>query len=518
MTTEKTESKAVVKGMTKETFNALKYQLMETTLLSRKALLDKLTSPNNRDYNKECDYPDEIETSMLRDAYDREGIAFRVISVYPEESWSEDPVVFESEGSDETAFEVEFKKLVKRLNLWYHLHKIDEVSGIGRYGVLLLGVSDGQPLDRPLVLKTASTAPTPEGQAPSKLQLLYLRAFDESVLTVESREQDPRNPRFGQPNMYSVIFTDDSEGGQVAAGTLPQGATAPSQTQNVHWSRVIHVADNRQLSEVFGRPRLQVVFNRVRDNIKVLGGAGEMYWKGAFPGLALEAMPGVTEYEEDADAIKEQMELYGNGLQRWLDLVGVSVKQLAPTVSDPNPVLGAILQEICIAMAIPKRIFMGSERGELSSGQDAKTWNTRVNARNNKYVSPMIVRPLIDRLIALGILPTPAEETGYTVEWTDKNASTDIEKAELAAKITETLVKYISGGVDAIIPVHLFLTMVMKFDPEMVAEIVKEMGEFEDLHARDEAELEAEAAARAELEGAKDEPVRGAKKPAPGKA
>ena len=42
------------------------------------------------------------------------------------------------------------------------------------------------------------------------------------------------------------------------------------------------------------------------------------------------------------------------------------------------------------------------------------TWNKRVIKRQHDYVSPMVIRPLIDRLIEMGVLSEPKE---YEIKW-----------------------------------------------------------------------------------------------------
>ena len=146
---------------------------------------------------------------------------------------------------------------------------------------------------------------------------------------------------------------------------------------------------------------------------KLYAGSAEMYWRGAFFGLAFETHPQLgPDAEIDEDAIKNTMEQYMNGLQRYFGLEGMSAKSIAPQVVEPNKQIEAQLDAVCIELGIPKRVFMGSERGELASSQDADTWNDRLKDRQDNVVTPNIVIPFVNRLISLGILPKPE---GYQV-------------------------------------------------------------------------------------------------------
>jgi hypothetical protein len=109
----------------------------------------------------------------------------------------------------------------------------------------------------------------------------------------------------------------------------------------------------------------------------------------------------------DKADVRNQIENYVNSLQRYLALTGMSAKTLAPQVSDPSSQIDKHLEAICIQLGIPKRIFMGSERGELASSQDDASWNDRLKARQQGYITPRIIVPFVDRLIAVGVLPEP---------------------------------------------------------------------------------------------------------------
>src|SRR3990167_4660420 len=134
-----------------------------------------------------------------------------------------------------------------------------------------------------------------------------------------------------------------------------------------------------------------------------------MYWRGALNGLSFETHPQLGgDVDTDDDAFKDMIENYRSGLQRDIKTVGYTVKSLAPTVSDPTPFIDGQITAICIKLGMPQRIFMGSERGELASTQDDSSWNDRLKHRQEMYVTPCIIIPFIDRMIATGVLPKPS--------------------------------------------------------------------------------------------------------------
>jgi len=435
--------------------------------LLRSELLSKLFDPR-RDLDIECGYPKEITTDQYRKMYDREA-GRRVVGFLPEESWQINPLIFETEDPSETAFEVAWKEVVEQFHIFFHLWRVDVLSGIGRFGVLLLGLDDGLEFIEPVDGFDEQGVVT----SPKERKLLYLRAFDEDAVTVDTREDNESNPRFGQPILYSITFKETE-----ATATQRGNVIETKRTIKVHWTRVIHIADNRETSEIFGVPRQQPVWNRLMDLRKVMAGSAEMFYKGAFPGYSVESHPNITLSDSDITSVREQLGNHFNGLQRWMALSGASVKSLAPQVADPTEHADAILKMIALVLGVPWRNFIGSEQAQLASAQDARTWNGRVRRRNENYLTPMVIRPFVDRLIAVGVVVGPSD--GYNVEWPDLNTVTDDEKASVAEKITKALALYVSSGVDQIMPPAEYLTMVHGFDPEAVDQIIKASAAFQE--------------------------------------
>lgn len=406
-----------------------------------------------RDIDAECGYPSWLTPDHYRVMYDREGIAKRVVDCEPEEAWSEDPDIYEDEDEDvETKFEKAWDALVKEHNVYHYLQRIDVLSGIGQYGILLLGIDDGANLMDPVEgINDDGT-----GKSSNDHKLLYMRPFSEEVVFVKLRETDTASPRYGQPIMYTIQFRDFPNWG-IQAGEII--------ARDVHWTRVIHVADNRKISEVYGVPRMQQVWNRLYDLRKIYSSSGEAFWKGAFPGLAFEMSPEVADQGEplDKEGLRKEMEAYQNGLQRYIAVTGLTTKSLPPLITDPTSTAECHLKAIAISKGIPYRVLFGSEEAKLAAEQDSRAWNKKLAKRQAKYVTPMLIRPFVDRMIAMGILPEVDE---YFVDWPDLNSPTDADKAGIALSITQALQAYVQGGVDAVIPPMQYLTKVLGFTTE----------------------------------------------------
>lgn len=194
-----------------------------------------------------------------------------------------------------------------------------------------------------------------------------------------------------------------------------------------------------------------------------------MYWRGAFFGLSIEGHPDETT-KFDADTVRTAMEKYMTGLQRYILSPSATIKSLAPQVVDPSPQIDVQITAICIQIDVPKRIFMGSERGELASSEDKGSWNGRLNGRQIGYITPRIIVPFADRLIMIGVLPEPE---GYSVVWPDLDALTDEQQAAVAAKRTEAMAKYVGGNVEAIMPPLDFLTRILGMTNEEAEAILE---------------------------------------------
>jgi hypothetical protein len=444
------------------------------TTLDRATLASLLNG--TRDIDAECKYPVTITAGDYRTMFDRNGLAERVVKLWPEESWQVEPEVYETEEADETEFEAAVAELTGRLSLWSVLARADILSGIGQFGILLLGLDDGKSLSEPV---DGINALTGEKLGTAGHKLLYLRPFDQSCISVKTKEANVSSPRYGQPTMYTLTF----ESGEVPTS----GTEVVRQTVDVHWTRVIHLADNREVSDIYGKPRMQSVYNNLLDVKKISGGSGEMFWKGGFPGFSFELTPKAEELGAtiDTESLKEQMQLYMEGLQRYLSLTGVTAKSLAPQVADPSNHLDWHVKLIAIEMGVPYRILLGTEEAKLASSQDTRRWNGRVAKRQNSYLTPLVIRPFFDRLIILGALP---EVEQYFVDWPDLNAQTDAEVADVAMKRTDSLAKYVAGGVEAVIPPSEFLTMILGFTVEEADAIEKAAAELQDIVAGDKDE------------------------------
>jgi hypothetical protein len=137
--------------------------------------------------------------------------------------------------------------------------------------------------------------------------------------------------------------------------------------------------------------------------------------------------PGSVEEKE----LRAQVDEYVHKMRRVLRTRGIKATVLGSDVADfRSPVL-ALISLIAGSAKIPQRILLGSERGELSSTQDRFNWDNRIRDRRLEYAGPFVVRQFVDRCIAVGILPSPAQ---YDVRWPEIKNLDDVQRADVALK------------------------------------------------------------------------------------
>lgn len=391
-------------------------------------------------------YPRVLSPQEYVDVYERQDIAGRIVDAYPDATWRHAPEI----RGDESFINA-FLQIEKNHKLWRTLHRLDRLMNLGHYGVLLLGLDGAQPMEQPV--------------SGSDYNLLYLQPHSERTAQIIQWEDDPRSVRFGMPKFYNIT-----------TGVNWTGTGAGQKTIKVHHSRVLHVAERALEDSCIGTPRLKRVYNRLMDLDKLLGGSAEIFWQNAAMIYAFMADKDVEFEESDKEEMADQLEEMQHGLRRFLRLRGMSVESLAAQVADPSNHIDSELDAIAGACGIPKRILIGSERGELSSEQDENNWAARVSERREQFAGPSIIEAFIARGVELGFLPS-----GFTaLEWTEADTLGEQARAEIADRRATALQKYGSTpGAELIITPEEFRAWLGEEGelPEVIEEPIDEKDE-----------------------------------------
>lgn len=429
--------------------------ILRSVLVMNQYLWDRVRSgwrggDPRRSIEQECGHPEITWTAQEYQAhYDTSDIAAKVVECWPRLCWQANPTVYEAEATKATTpFEVVLDAVGRGLSGFDSLYKeeqgsliqsyweqADILQGIGRYAVMLLGFDDGAELDEPV-----EDAEYAEGSR----KLLYVRVFPEAYAPILESDTDPASERYRQPVFYSLTM----DGSETAA--------------KVHWSRVVHVSEG----DVYHDPRMQQVIPRILDVKKLLGGSAEMFWKAGTPMYTLEIPPQLAGLVDQPTASQEQevkdaFERMMMGLQRETLLKWLTAKQHAPGVSDPSPQLKAQYDAIAMRLDISNRVFMGSERGELASSQDAKKDNKSAMRRQAKVLTPRLIVPFVTRLISAGVLPRPEQ---VRVFWPPMDQLGEQEKAAKALTLSQALAAWKASG--EALPLLEYLTMVWGWEED----------------------------------------------------
>jgi hypothetical protein len=426
----------------------IEYLRTLSDIISRSGLMRGLgqdTYGGDRDVYTALGYPKTINPEDYRRRYERQDIAQVINDAYPKKCWHKEPRIYEDEDDESsTSFEKQVEELSNRLRLWEKLKRLDILTGLGRFGILFLGFSDAS-------TKEELRQEVGGGGNEGNLELKYIHPYSEKNVKVLRHDRDPTSERYGYPVEYQIKV---------------EGPDNTSDTIIVHHTRVLHVCENLLDGNIYGQPRLKVVYNRLIDLERVVGGSGEMFWRGARPGLMFTKNPNVNwGNNQSTQDLHNQMDAYAHGLNRVIRAIGVEAKSLTPQVEDPTSHVDVQMQMVSAVTRIPKRILTGSERGELASSQDEREWRDNINARREGHCEDNIVRPFIDLLIEYGILSAPKE---YALEWPDLWQMGRKEEVEIG-KAEATMVKeYANSPAAEVVPVEMFLSEMMRWDDEKV--------------------------------------------------
>lgn len=370
--------------------------------------------------------------------YDRDPIAGRIVDFPAGETWKRPPLILDREEDEtptrrmknqDTEFEKQFKDMAKRLRLWSVFERTDRLARVGRYSVLLIGHKDSE--DTALKEPLTSVTGGPES-------ILYVTPYSEKYAVINEWVTDTRDPRFGLPKNYKIDISGGVQGFQ-------------AKQLVVDASRVLHVAEDLLEDEVFGRPALKRALNPLFDLLKVTAATGESYWQVAVRILTAKLDPSMQFPEgTEKDAVTqlgEKLEEIVHDMRRQFVGHGAELGWLQAETPDPSQVMELFMAVISVAAGVPKRIFWGSERGELASSQDERNWYGQVHQRQGHFAEPMLVRAFIDKMIALKALPEPTVNE-YIVQWPQLFEQTDKENAETNQKRAETANKLTPVGGD----------------------------------------------------------------------
>ena len=405
-----------------------------------------------RDLYSALGYPTQVSFNDYMQRYLTQEIAKAVIDRPVTAAWRGG---FRIKSKTNENVEKEWKKLDKTFKIQHILRRVDKLTGIGHYGALFLGLND---------ITNDEGQKQPVSANRKGLALKYIKPLSEGSISIDTWERQSTSDRFGLPLTYSIKLENSNVG--------------ISKTLKVHYSRIIHIVEDVLENDLSGVPRLQAIYHRLMDLDKIVGGDAEMFWRGARPGYHAKVDKDYDMGSEEEAGIEDQLEEYENDLRRFLFNEGVDIKALDQQLSDPTAHVDIQMSLISAEQKIPKRILMGSEKGELASGQDKEEWNQWTSSRREEFMEPMIVRPLVDRLMEYNLIP---KEEEYVIQWDFLFALSPLEKAEVAEKSANAIRYYTATPTaEYIVPREIFLKKYLNMSDEELKEIEDLVAELPD--------------------------------------
>jgi hypothetical protein len=178
--------------------------LVALSMLVDRALLARASATQfngDRDLYDILGYPPSITYKQFSDRYRREDISGKIVDLPPQDTWRKPPLI--QDGEEDTSqqnlkspFLQAVQYLIQKLRLWHYLQRVDRLSGIGRYGILLIGVRGASKLSEPLEAGSLSTAE----------DVLYFSRSQEGSASVASLVTDAADKRYRLPETYQVAM------------------------------------------------------------------------------------------------------------------------------------------------------------------------------------------------------------------------------------------------------------------------------------------------------------------------
>jgi hypothetical protein len=371
-----------------------------------------------RNYNQLFGYGETLAYTDYKGMYKRGGIANTVVAKLPKSCWRELPKI---KNGDSEVLEDELL-LLKKAKFFKAMERADIANRIGSFSVLFIGVPDGLAPDLPI--GTANK---------DNFAGLYFNVYEEDGIEVVEWDRDPASPRYNKPLMYTLHTTVNS------SSKLKGNLTSI----NVHYSRVIHLAEGSLSNSLEGCSSLEAPWNALTDKEKVRGSSGESYYRGARQKLALEVNEGAKiSMDKDAKAaLKENVENFQNGFEDTLRLNNMKANMLQPSVASPRDPFDVCVEEVAGTTGIPIRILTTKAGGSVTGSEDKATWNALVNDRQDHECTPW----LLDSLSVLneaGILDLPGNAE---IEWAPQSSLSEKEAAETSKLKAEAFEKVTTG-------------------------------------------------------------------------
>lgn len=374
------------------------------------------------DYNKDFGFPDTIGFAAAFQMYRRNGVARAAVDKTAAKTWQTFPVLQEfkrdsQQDAPETLLEKAIRTKFDDIRLWQAFKDCDRRFLVGSYSGLILRISDGQTLDKPVARPVAGGLDA----------IVEVIPAWEGQLTVDSYDENQASPTYGMPTMFqfneSKVYTGKTQ----------------VRSARVHPDRVIIWSED---GKVGGVPRMDAGYNDLITIQKIIGAGGEGFWKNAkgSPVIEINADQSVENIakasgvapDEFVEKMNEQVSDFQKGFDEVLMGQGMTIKPFQVNLADPLNFFSIALQSFCASWDIPAKVLVGAQTGERASTEDAGGWNETNDGRRTDIAVPGI-NVFIRRMEEFGILA----DKDWHLQWTSLLDGSPQQKMDRAYKMAD---------------------------------------------------------------------------------
>ena len=387
--------------------------LLERDLMSRAM---GVSHSGKRDLYDIYGYPRDPEFHDIYLQAVRDGVANRVAFGVPQSCWRDGFKIVNNTDDKKELLEDEIKEINKKLVP--ALERADILNRMGKFSCLFVGVPDMQLPSEPVGRV--------RGDA---IKSLYFRPFAYNGIQIHKWDTDRLSPRYGLPELYQLQTLGIN------------GTEKDIFTESIiaHYSRVIHVCENKLDSDVEGIPALLPVLNNILNLDKVCGGSAEAYFRNARGKTSFEIAPEFSaELINNADAknsFDEAAKKFTNDWQDQIIALGSKVSTHNTPHASPLDTVKVNLWMISAQTKIPIRVLTGEGGGQLAGNEDKVSYNVIINDRQALFCSTLATNA-VEILSNAGIITLPDV---YCIDWPEQKATTEKEESDIGLTKSQTI-------------------------------------------------------------------------------
>lgn len=403
--------------------NALNNQLSSVRSQFAQTLLG-ISHDGKRNLNDIYGYPDSLNGSigfqLMYDMAKREGIANRLTYGTARTCWREGFEVFDSTEEDANELLADEIAKLNKAGLTKKIERADILNRIGAMSVLFVGVPDGREPSEPVGKVTGDG-----------FKSIYFQPFAYDGIEITKIVNDPKDPRYGLPELYQVSRQSRGDTEKDTSGTS---------AIVVHWSRIIHMSEGALDSNVEGTPFLQPIYNRIIDINKATGGSAEAYFRNARGKIAFEVDKDFAASTLDPSSMKKLDESAMQFTNEWKDHIytaGAKATAIDTPHHSPRDTVMASLWEVAGYSGYPIRILTGEGSGQLAGSEDQLALNAIIADRQNTVCADWVVR-VFEILSMAGMIEWNGS---WVVRFPKQSTVTEMQQVELDNKKADTLLK-----------------------------------------------------------------------------